>query len=79
VETALHFVFIPPIIYPSLKASKQLIPTITVLLAHGANVLQEEHKGQTPLDLAEKNGHFEAKQLFLRHIKEHNLKLPQEA
>lgn len=38
-EAALHFVFGVPIMDPKLKGSKQLIPTITVLLAHGANIL----------------------------------------
>ena len=75
-EAALHSVFIVPIIDPHLKDSKQLIPTITVLLAHGANVLQKNDNGKTPLDLAEEDAHSEAKNFFLRHIQEHNLQSP---
>ena len=75
-KTALHYVFHVPTVNSSLRDSKQLIPTIAVLLAHGANILQKDNKGKTPLDLAEERGHFEAKQLFLQHLKEHNLKPP---
>jgi len=67
-ETVLHSVFEVAIADPKLKDSKQLIPTITVLLAHGANILQKDNFGNTPLDLAEQGRHLEAKKLFLRHI-----------
>jgi len=78
--TALHCVFyVPRSDYErKLKDSKQLIPTITIFLAHGANVFQYNDSGQTPLDLAEEGGHSEAKSLLLRHIKKHNLKPPVE-
>jgi len=76
-ETVLHVVFyVPPIYNPNIKDPKQLIPTITVLLAHRVNILQKNDSGLTPLDLAEKRGYPEAKQLFLEHIKEHNLTPP---
>jgi len=77
--TALHMVFYVPTVDPHLQDPKQLIPTITVLLAHGANILQKDEDGDTPLDVAEQDGHLEAKQLFLQHLKERNLKPPQEA
>jgi len=63
---ALHLAFYGPTTHLNLRDPKQLIPTITILLAHRANILQEDDSGQTPLDLAEKGGHLEAKQLFLR-------------
>ena len=74
--TALHYVFLDPIASHGFKDSKQLIPTITVLLAYGANILQNDNMGKTPLDLAEAGGHLEAKQLFRQHLKERNLKPP---
>jgi len=77
-EAALHYVFIILITHLNLKDSKKLIPMIIVLLAHGANILQKDGNGKTPLDLAEEDGHFEAKNLFLQHIKDHNFKPPQE-
>ena len=77
--TALHMVFYVAGVDPHLKDPKQLIPAITVLLAHGANMLQKDEDGDTPLDLAEQCGHPKAKQLFLQHLKERNLKPPQEA
>ena len=76
-KTALHYVFHVPTVNSSLRDSKQLIPTIAVLLAHGANILQKDNKGKTPFSLAEKRGYLEAKQLFLQHLKERNLKPPQ--
>ncbi|RPB28145.1 hypothetical protein L211DRAFT_361510 [Terfezia boudieri ATCC MYA-4762] len=78
-ETALHLVFDVPTTdyWRKLKDSKQLVPTITVLLAHGSNILQKNNRGQTPLDLAEKGGYPDAKYLFLRYIKERNLKVPE--
>ena len=78
-KTVLHLVFDVPTRHSHLKDSKQLIPTITVLLAHGANILQQDDSGRTPLDLAEECGYLEAKQLLLQHIKERNLESPQGA
>lgn len=75
-ETVLHVVFD---VFSIHSDSKQLIPTIKVLLANGANILQKDDNGKTPLDLAEKGGHSKAKNLFLRHIKEYNLKSPRKA
>ena len=77
-ETALHSV-----LYASKtgygrkpKDSQQLIPTIQILLAHGANILQADDNGQTPLDLTEEGGHLEAKRLFMRHIEERTIDSP---
>ncbi|KAF8435889.1 ankyrin repeat-containing domain protein [Terfezia claveryi] len=77
--TALHFVFDGPITdyWRKFKDSKQLIPTITLLLEHGSNILEKNNLGQTPLDLAEIGGHSEAKFLFLRYINEQNLSEPE--
>ena len=51
-KTALHYVFQVPQVNSSLRDSKQLIPTITVLLVHGANILQKDSDGKTPLEAA---------------------------
>ena len=75
-ETALYSVFINPIINPNLMDRQQLIPTITVLLAYGENILLKDDSSKTPLDVAEDGGHFEARKLFLMKC---NLKLLQEA
>ncbi|RPB18680.1 ankyrin [Terfezia boudieri ATCC MYA-4762] len=77
--TALHLVFNVPVADYGRKHqdSKQLVPTTTLLLAHGSNILQKNNLGQTPLDLAEIGGHSEVKYLFLQHIKECNLKEPE--
>jgi len=77
-ETALHSVFyVSKTDYERKpKDPLQLIPTIKVLLAHGANILQTNENGQTPLDLAEEGRHLEAKRLFVRHIEERNIDPP---
>ena len=70
-RTALHLVFYGSTPDFGLRDPEQVIPTITVLLAHGANILQKDDSGRTPLNLAEKRGYLEVKRLFLQHIKEH--------
>ncbi|RPB21251.1 ankyrin [Terfezia boudieri ATCC MYA-4762] len=78
-DTALHLVFHVSITdhWRKFRDPKQLVPTITLLLAHGSNILQKNNLGQTPLDLAENGGYSEAKYLFLRYIKERNLQEPE--